>query len=90
MALYLCIDCGGTKSAAVVANAKGDILGRGRGGPANFKDVGLTRFLSSVRSAVEAALASIEAVSANIVNDQLRLGTDGGGFKPCSSFPSFQ
>ncbi len=86
MALYLCIDCGGTKVAAVVANNKGDILGRGRGGPANFKDVSSARFVSSVRDAVEAALATIEPTAANIVNKQLRLNTDGGEFKS-SRFP---
>ncbi|KAF8342707.1 uncharacterized protein EI90DRAFT_2964452 [Cantharellus anzutake] len=60
MALYLCIDCGGTKAAAVVANTKGDILGRGTGGPANFKDAEFAIFSSSVRTAVDSALAAIE------------------------------
>lgn len=58
--LYLCIDCGGTKAAAVIANDKGEIVGRGRGGPSNFKDVDLSTFTNSVRTAVEAALANID------------------------------
>ncbi|KAF9519365.1 hypothetical protein BS47DRAFT_1324649 [Hydnum rufescens UP504] len=63
MSLYICIDCGGTKAAAVVANAKGDILGRGQGGPSNFKDVDLSSFIAAVRVAAERALSAVDHIT---------------------------
>lgn len=62
-ALFLCIDGGGSKAAAVIADSHGNILARGRGGPSNFKDAGPTVFLSSIRTAVENALESIDNAS---------------------------
>lgn len=58
--LFCCVDCGGTKAAAVIADADANILGRGIGGPANFKDVERSAFLSSVKTAVEDALNTID------------------------------
>lgn len=57
--LFLCVDCGGTKAAAVIADADANILGRGFGGPANYKDVERSVFLESVKTAVENSLSSI-------------------------------
>ncbi|KAF8315015.1 hypothetical protein DL93DRAFT_957061 [Clavulina sp. PMI_390] len=59
-ALFLCIDCGGSKAAAAIADARGTILGRGVGGPSNFKDVERSVFLHSVQTAVENALHAIK------------------------------
>ncbi|EPQ25609.1 uncharacterized protein PFL1_06933 [Pseudozyma flocculosa PF-1] len=54
--LYLAIDCGGTKAAAVISDQDGHVVGRGFGGPANFTDVGLDAFLLSVQEAIHQAL----------------------------------
>ncbi|KAN0066007.1 hypothetical protein ACQY0O_000099 [Thecaphora frezii] len=60
--LYLAIDCGGTKAAAVISDRNGDVVGRGFGGPANFTDVGLDSFLLSVQDAIRQALAQCEGI----------------------------
>lgn len=54
--LYLAIDCGGTKAAAVICDETGSLVGRGQGGPSNYTDNGLVPFLSNVEDAVRAAL----------------------------------
>ncbi|CAE6384458.1 unnamed protein product [Rhizoctonia solani] len=54
--LFLCLDCGGSKTAAVLVDKSGNIVGRGTGGPSNFMDVGMNAFLRSVKTAVQAAL----------------------------------
>lgn len=58
MSLYLCVDCGGSKTAVAIADASGAILARATGGPSNYAYIGLTTFLSTIRSSVSAALAS--------------------------------
>lgn len=50
--LYLCVDCGGTKTAAAIASKDGTVVGRGHGGPSNFTDVGLAKFVVSFSEAV--------------------------------------
>ncbi|KAG9083858.1 hypothetical protein FS749_005683 [Ceratobasidium sp. UAMH 11750] len=67
--LFLCVDCGGTKTAAVIADGTGTIVARGLGGPSNFTDVGMTAFLRAVKVAVEAALA--EATGAQLLFQHL-------------------
>ncbi|KAG8700733.1 hypothetical protein FRC09_005784 [Ceratobasidium sp. 395] len=57
--LFLCVDCGGTKTAAVIVDDSAKVVGRGTGGPSNFTDVGMTAFLRAVKVAVEAALAEV-------------------------------
>ncbi|CEL61554.1 hypothetical protein RSOLAG1IB_10117 [Rhizoctonia solani AG-1 IB] len=54
--LFLCLDCGGSKTAAVLVDKSGNVVGRGTGGPSNFMDVGMNAFLRSVKTAVQAAL----------------------------------
>ncbi|CCO35864.1 N-acetylmuramic acid 6-phosphate etherase [Rhizoctonia solani AG-1 IB] len=54
--LFLCLDCGGSKTAAVLVDNSGNVVGRGTGGPSNFMDVGMNAFLRSVKTAVQAAL----------------------------------
>ncbi|KAG8689898.1 hypothetical protein FRC11_014990 [Ceratobasidium sp. 423] len=57
--LFLCLDCGGSKAAAVLVDKAGNVAGRGIGGPSNFMDVGMNAFLRSVKAAVEAALEEV-------------------------------
>ncbi|KAF9782393.1 hypothetical protein BJ322DRAFT_1075951 [Thelephora terrestris] len=56
MPLYLCVDCGGSKTSAVIANEQGTILGRALSGPSNFAYIGIESFVSAVRTAVSEAL----------------------------------
>lgn len=56
MSLYLCVDCGGTKTSAVICNDDGSILGRATGGPSNLTYLPLEAFLSSVADTVSNAL----------------------------------
>ncbi|KAH7329777.1 BadF/BadG/BcrA/BcrD type ATPase [Rhizoctonia solani] len=57
--LFLCLDCGGSKAAAVIVDKTGNVVGRGFGGPSNFMDVGMNAFLRSVKAAVEEALEDV-------------------------------
>lgn len=56
MPLYLCVDCGGSKTSAVIADEYGKILGRALGGPSNFAYVGVESFVAAVRTVVSDAL----------------------------------
>jgi N-acetylglucosamine kinase-like BadF-type ATPase len=56
MSLYLCVDCGGSKTSAVICNASGTVSGRAFGGPSNFAYLGLDLFITAVREAVSDAL----------------------------------
>jgi N-acetylglucosamine kinase-like BadF-type ATPase len=56
MSLYLCVDCGGTKTAAAIADASGNIVGRAFGGPSNYAYLGPDLFTQAVRMAVSDAL----------------------------------
>ncbi|EMD33095.1 hypothetical protein CERSUDRAFT_118153 [Gelatoporia subvermispora B] len=59
MSLHLCIDCGGSKTLAVIAGPDGSILARAAGGPSNFAYLGLSSFLAVIQSTVSIALASL-------------------------------
>lgn len=52
---YLGIDGGGTRTVALLANASGDIVGRGTAGPSNRQAVGTERALAALDDAVSAA-----------------------------------
>ncbi|KIJ15495.1 hypothetical protein PAXINDRAFT_114631 [Paxillus involutus ATCC 200175] len=56
MSLYLCADCGGSKTSAVICNRNGDILGRAISGPSNFAYMSPAAFTDAVRTAVSIAL----------------------------------
>ncbi|KAF9650972.1 hypothetical protein BDM02DRAFT_1007724 [Thelephora ganbajun] len=56
MPLYLCVDCGGSKTSAAVANEHGKILGRALSGPSNFAYIGIEPFITAVKTAVSDAL----------------------------------
>ncbi|KAJ7076849.1 hypothetical protein B0H15DRAFT_862951 [Mycena belliarum] len=56
MSLYLCVDCGGSKTAVVITDASGSIVGRAFGGPSNFAYLSLEAFESAVSLTVSDAL----------------------------------
>ncbi|KZT11446.1 uncharacterized protein LAESUDRAFT_720678 [Laetiporus sulphureus 93-53] len=56
MSLYLCVDCGGSKAAAVIADSSCNVVARALGGPSNFAYLGLAPFLAVVQETVEKAL----------------------------------
>lgn len=58
MSLHLCVDCGGSKTSAVICNASGTIVGRALSGPSNFAYLGLDAFIIAVRDTVGRALQS--------------------------------
>ncbi|KDQ07174.1 hypothetical protein BOTBODRAFT_120418 [Botryobasidium botryosum FD-172 SS1] len=57
--LFLCVDCGGSKTAAAIASPSGSIVARGLGGPSNFTDVAPAVFLRSLQDAVQSALHAL-------------------------------
>ena len=56
MTLYLCVDCGGSKTSAAIANEHGKIVGRALGGPSNAAYIGIESFVAAVKTAVSDAL----------------------------------
>ncbi|KAL1681898.1 hypothetical protein EV122DRAFT_204973 [Schizophyllum commune] len=56
MSLYLCVDCGGSKTSAVIANKDGVVVGRGIGGPSNCTYLSVDAFLAAIRLAISEAL----------------------------------
>ncbi|CAK5282420.1 unnamed protein product [Mycena citricolor] len=58
MSLYLCVDCGGSKTSAVISNAAGTIVGRALGGPSNFAYLSAEDYITAVRLTVSDALKS--------------------------------
>ncbi|KAF8141257.1 hypothetical protein EV363DRAFT_1425397 [Boletus edulis] len=56
MSFFLCVDCGGSKTAAVITNHDGEIVGRALGGPSNFSYMSAAEFQDAIRTAVSNAL----------------------------------
>ena len=56
MTLYLCVDCGGSKTSAAICDADSRIVGRGIAGPSNYAYLTLDAFVAAVRDAVSGAL----------------------------------
>ncbi|KAJ7244173.1 hypothetical protein B0H12DRAFT_1129749 [Mycena haematopus] len=56
MSLYLCVDCGGSKTSAVICDSSGTIVGRALGGPSNFAYLSLQAFTTAVSLTVSDAL----------------------------------
>lgn len=56
MSLYLCVDCGGSKTSAVICDEKGIIRGRALGGPSNFAYLTVEAFIAAVTVAIGNAL----------------------------------
>ncbi|GLB37763.1 putative badF/BadG/BcrA/BcrD ATPase family protein [Lyophyllum shimeji] len=65
MSLYLCVDCGGSKTNAVISDADGKILGRALGGPSNFAYLTLDEFTAAVTEAVSNALKTCTSPPSN-------------------------
>ncbi|KIK61137.1 hypothetical protein GYMLUDRAFT_225338 [Collybiopsis luxurians FD-317 M1] len=70
MSLYLCVDCGGSKTAAVIISAStGKVIGRANGGPSNIAYLPVPAFIQTIRETVGEALKtcfnppSVEPVS---------------------------
>ncbi|KAG6835096.1 hypothetical protein H0H93_004873 [Arthromyces matolae] len=55
---YLCVDCGGTKTSAVITDSNGSIVARAIGGPSNFAYLSTLAFLAAVSSTIQDALSS--------------------------------
>ncbi|KAF8526036.1 hypothetical protein BU17DRAFT_41342 [Hysterangium stoloniferum] len=64
--LYLCVDCGGTKTSAVICDSTGQVVGRALGGPSNFSYLGLQPFVKVLQSTVQNALHSATHPSGDI------------------------
>jgi len=56
MSLYLCVDCGGSKTAAVICDKSGSIVGRAFGGPSNIAYLTIESFIETIRLTVGDAL----------------------------------
>lgn len=56
MSFFLCVDCGGSKTSAVITNHDGDIVGRALGGPSNFAYMSATDFQHAIQTAISNAL----------------------------------
>jgi len=56
--LYLAIDCGGTKTAAVLCTPSGTILARALGGGSNFSYLGLDAFLKRIGEVTSSAVTT--------------------------------
>lgn len=56
MSLYLCVDCGGSKTSAAICDADSRIVGKGIAGPSNYAYLTLDGFITAVRDAVTGAL----------------------------------
>ena len=67
MSLYLCVDCGGTKTSAAICDASGTIVGHGLGGPSNITYLTLDAFLNAVKDAVGSALQSTSSLPSDIL-----------------------
>lgn len=65
MSLFLCVDCGGSKTSAVIADRSGTILGRALGGPSNFAYMSAAAFTDAVRVAVSNALKTCVSPPSN-------------------------
>ncbi|KAH8109007.1 hypothetical protein DFH11DRAFT_1691290 [Phellopilus nigrolimitatus] len=66
MSLFLCCDCGGSKTAVAVADNSGAIIVRATGGPSNFAYLGLDNFLATIKAAVESALVTLGSTTSSL------------------------
>src|ERR1700722_2843078 len=66
MSYFLGFDGGGTKTHCLVLNSMGDVIGEGRGGPANPLRSGYDRSFASIREAAVRALATAKIRPAGI------------------------
>lgn len=73
------LDCGGTSSQALLTNKSGQVLGRGRGGPANYTVNGIEGVLASVSQAIGESLqeSQLDLVALKCQGVVLALGVSG-------------
>jgi N-acetylglucosamine kinase-like BadF-type ATPase len=62
MSLYLCVDCGGSKTAVVICDASGAIVGRAHGGPSNYTYLGADAFINAVELTILAAIKALPSL----------------------------
>ena len=67
MSLYLCVDCGGSKTSAAICYADSRIVGKGIAGPSNYAYLTLDAFIAAVRDAVTGALKDYLSPSAESI-----------------------
>lgn len=76
MSFLLCVDCGGSKTSAVITNRNGDIIGRALGGPSNFSYMSAADFQDAIRTAISNALkTSVDPPSTEPVPLPVQPGT---------------
>ncbi|KAJ3720145.1 hypothetical protein C8R42DRAFT_672842 [Lentinula raphanica] len=63
MSLYLCVDCGGSKTSAVICDASGNIVGRAFGGPSNIAYLTIASFIETIQMTVGDALKTCTSPS---------------------------
>ncbi|KIY50288.1 hypothetical protein FISHEDRAFT_64931 [Fistulina hepatica ATCC 64428] len=63
MSLYLCVDCGGSKTCAVVTDVSGHVVARALGGPSNYAYLTLSAFTAAIKQAVSDALKTCNEAS---------------------------
>ena len=80
MGLFLGIDGGQTSTIAVIGNERGEVLGRGKGGPSNHvgAEHGRARLISAVRGALEAACLSAGFDPGHVEFEGACMGATGG------------
>lgn len=66
MSLYLCVDCGGTKTAVALSDAGGTIVGRASGGPSNITYLPPETFIHNVKEAIIIALKNALPTTSDI------------------------
>ena len=59
--LYLCVDCGASKTAVAIIDKEGTVKARYTGGPSNFSYLGLEGFLKVIEENVHGALSSLSS-----------------------------
>ncbi|PPR03167.1 hypothetical protein CVT26_008017 [Gymnopilus dilepis] len=82
MSLYLCVDCGGTKTAAVIANSEGTTVGRGHGGPSNITYLTPESFILAVKEAVTVALKNALSSSSSTPDPTVQVNLPPHGDTP--------
>ncbi|HEU5086603.1 MAG TPA: BadF/BadG/BcrA/BcrD ATPase family protein, partial [Roseiflexaceae bacterium] len=82
MTIYLGVDGGGSKTFALAADARGQVLGFGQGGRANHQSVGLTPALREVELACRQALGTLSAAFASFCLSGADLPSDFALLRP--------
>ena len=68
MSLYLCVDCGGSKTSAVICSVDGKVRGSSRGGPSNYAVLPLEDFIFAVTATVNNALEACRSSGVQVAD----------------------